>query len=310
MEIRNLLTFIKVAEQQSLSKAAKQLGYAQSTVTMQMQQLEQELGFALYERVGRQIRVTEQGQELLGYAVRIVKTSEEALQIGKGERKQIDGTLRLGIADMMPDREMAAWIHSYRQSYPGVHLRVQSTDSQLLSRMLLHNEIDLMMIMDYRVQDAALISACEWREPVHFFAVPEHPLCRKRAVTLKDILAYDLIRGNPGLSYEKNLEAVMAESGLRADRSMEIEDLGLAIRLARMGNGICLLPDWLVQEDIKEQTLKQLNYKLPGNEIWLQTIYHKNKWLTGAMNAWVKMLEGTEHEGGFVPNISPDTQIY
>ena len=59
MEIRNLITFTKVAETQSLSKAAKALGYAQSTVTMQMQQLEQELGAQLYERVGKQIRITQ-----------------------------------------------------------------------------------------------------------------------------------------------------------------------------------------------------------------------------------------------------------
>lgn len=63
MEIRNLITFTKVAETQSLSKAAKALGYAQSTVTMQMQQLEQELGAQLYERVGKQIRITQIGQE-------------------------------------------------------------------------------------------------------------------------------------------------------------------------------------------------------------------------------------------------------
>ncbi len=307
MEIRNLLTFIKVAEQQSLSKAAKQLGYAQSTVTMQMQQLEQELGVALYERVGKQIRITEHGQELLGYAGQIVKTSQEALQIGKGERKQIDGTLRLGVADTMPESRVAEWIHHYRQTYQGVHLRVQSTDSQTLMRMLLHNEIDLMMIMDYRIQDAALIHACDWQEPVHFFAVPEHPLCGKQDLALGDILRHDLIRGNPAVSYEKNLEAAMAEAGLTADRLMEIENLNLAIRLVRMGDGITLLPDVLVQEDIQESRLERLHYNLPGHEIWQQTIYHKNKWLTGAMNAWIKMLEDTNDAGGLVQCISTDT---
>ena len=75
MEIRNLITFTKVAETQSLSKAAKALGYAQSTVTMQMQQLEQELGAQLYERVGKQIRITQTGQEFLSYAAAIVRNT-------------------------------------------------------------------------------------------------------------------------------------------------------------------------------------------------------------------------------------------
>ena len=97
MEIRNLITFTKVAETQSLSKAAKALGYAQSTVTMQMQQLEQELGAQLYERVGKQIRITQTGQEFLSYAGAIVRMSEEALQVGKQDTSAVSGSLRLGI---------------------------------------------------------------------------------------------------------------------------------------------------------------------------------------------------------------------
>ena len=91
MEIRNLITFTKVAETQSLSKAAKLLGYAQSTVTMQMQQLEQELGAQLYERVGKQIRITQTGQEFLSYAAAIVRMSEDALKVGKQDTSAITG---------------------------------------------------------------------------------------------------------------------------------------------------------------------------------------------------------------------------
>lgn len=300
MEIRNLLTFIKVAEQQSLSKAAKQLGYAQSTVTMQMQQLEQELGVALYERVGKQIRVTEQGQELLVYAGRIVKASQEALQIGKEKKKQIGGTLRLGIADAMSESEMVRRIHRYRQQYPDVHLQVQSAGSQALMRMILHNQIDLMMVIDYRIQDAALIRACERMEPVHFFAAPGHPLCGKSNLVLGDILKHNLIRGNPEISYEKNLEAAMAEAGLTAAESIEIENLNMAVRLLLLGEGIALLPDTAAAGYIQEKRLKRLDYRLPGHEIWQQTVYHKNKWLTGAMNAWIQMLEETKDAGGIV----------
>lgn len=101
MEIRNLITFTKVAETQSLSKAAKLLGYAQSTVTMQMQQLEQELGAQLYERVGKQIRITQTGQEFLSYAAAIVRMSEDALKVGKQDTSAITGSLRLGISSQL-----------------------------------------------------------------------------------------------------------------------------------------------------------------------------------------------------------------
>ena len=110
MEIRNLITFTKVAETQSLSKAAKLLGYAQSTVTMQMQQLEQELGAQLYERVGKQIRITQTGQEFLSYAAAIVRMSEDALKVGKQDTSAITGSLRLGISGQLSCERLSSRI--------------------------------------------------------------------------------------------------------------------------------------------------------------------------------------------------------
>ena len=68
MEIRNVLTFLKVAGTQNFSKAAEQLGYSQSAVTIQIQQLEKELGIPLFERMGKRVYLTEKGQEFITYA--------------------------------------------------------------------------------------------------------------------------------------------------------------------------------------------------------------------------------------------------
>ncbi|MBR6709768.1 MAG: LysR family transcriptional regulator, partial [Clostridia bacterium] len=66
MELRNVMTFLKVAETGSFTRAAAQLEYNQSTVTVQIQQLEQELGVTLFDRIGRHISLTEKGYEFLG----------------------------------------------------------------------------------------------------------------------------------------------------------------------------------------------------------------------------------------------------
>lgn len=294
MEIRTLSTFIKVAEEQSLSKAAKQLGYAQSTVTMQMQQLEQELGISLYERVGKQIRITQEGQEFLQYAVHIVKTSQEALQVGKGKRKTISGTLRLGIADSIGEEWLAALLQRYVKACPEVHIHVRSGDSRSLTRLLLCNEIDLMMVLDHRINDPVLVHAHDRAEAVHFIAAPTHPLTGIPSLTLAEILAHPLIRGEAGSPCERDLEAAMAAAGVVPAHPMEIENRALILRLAEYSAGITLLPDCTVQNLLHDGRLMRLDYELPGAGLWQQTIYHKNKWLTGAMNEWIKMLEEAE----------------
>lgn len=291
MEIKTLSTFIKVAEEQSLSKAAKQLGYAQSTVTMQMQQLEQELGISLYERVGKQIRITQEGQELLQYAVHIVKTSQEALQVGKGKRKAISGTLRLGIADSIGEEWLAALLQHYVKACPEVHIRVRSGDSRSLTRLLLCNEIDLMMTLDHRINDPVLVHAHDREEGVHFVAAPAHPLTGRPSLSLAEILAHPLIRGEVSSPCEQDLEAAMAASGIVSDHPMEIENRALILNLVEYGAGITLVPDRAVQNLLCDGRLTRLDYELPGAGLWQQTLYHRNKWLTGAMNEWIKMLE-------------------
>lgn len=78
MEIRNLVTFVRIAEVQNFSKTAEQLGYSQSVVTMQIKQLEDQLHTQLFERIGRQVRLTQAGERLLPYALDILNAVQKA----------------------------------------------------------------------------------------------------------------------------------------------------------------------------------------------------------------------------------------
>ena len=256
MEIRNLITFTKVAETQSLSKAAKALGYAQSTVTMQMQQLEQELGSQLYERVGKQIRITQTGQEFLAYAGAIVRMSEEALMVGKQNASAVSGSLRLGILNPL-SQIFGSRIAQYLQSYPQVALDVQTVQDpeDLLSR-LRHNEIDLALTLDALYTDADLIHALEDQQiPVHY--------------------------------YTNKTQSPASQAKLH------IADLNLALSVAASEtsqNGISIIvpaPDLIAQHHPGFPNLVRLEQEYDGPALWLQTLYHRNKWLTGAMKAWL-----------------------
>ena len=82
MEVRNLITFLKIIETGSFSKAAEQLTYSQSTVTVQIQQLEEEIGVQLFDRIGKKIYVTEKGHELEAYAQQIIALTQQAAGAG------------------------------------------------------------------------------------------------------------------------------------------------------------------------------------------------------------------------------------
>ena len=87
MELRNLITFLKIVETGSFSKAAEQLRYSQSTVTVQIQQLEEELNVQLFDRIGKKVYVTEKGRELEGHAQKMIELSQKISAIGGEERR-------------------------------------------------------------------------------------------------------------------------------------------------------------------------------------------------------------------------------
>ncbi|HBM47767.1 MAG TPA: hypothetical protein DD387_08155 [Lachnoclostridium sp.] len=326
MEIRNLITFTKVAETQSLSKAAAALGYAQSTVTMQMQQLEQELGTQLYERVGRQIRITQTGQEFLTYAAAIIRMSEEALMVGKQDNSTVTGSLRLGILSPLAGPDISSLLAQYLQKYPQVKLRVETIqDPELLLSHLRHNEVDLALSLGSRYTGEDLIHATEDQPaPLHLYVGKGHPLAGQQSVTPEELSLYPFIRTG---YFEAGLETLPCA----ASRQIQISDPGLALsvaadhctdRLFRTGkadgmhgtpdantcttdatgtssnvsghahtNAMVLAPELIVRQHQAAEQLVPLDYEVSASACWLQVLYHRNKWLTGAMKAWLSSLE-------------------
>ena len=100
MELRNLITFLRAAKLESFTKTAEELNYVQSTVTMQIRQLETELGYPLFDRIGKKVFLSQKGKELLPYAEQIVQAMHNATQI-KSPSSEVKGVLHLGILESL-----------------------------------------------------------------------------------------------------------------------------------------------------------------------------------------------------------------
>ena len=98
MDIKNLTTFVHVAELGSFSRAGERLGYSQPTISVQIRQLEQELGCQLFERINHTVALTERGRELLDYAHRITRLVDEMIDDAQ-ELTEIHGNIRLAMAE-------------------------------------------------------------------------------------------------------------------------------------------------------------------------------------------------------------------
>ena len=292
MELRNIKTFLCVAEQCSFSKAAVMLGYSQSTVTTQIQQLEQEFGTLLFERIHKTVRLTAAGTEFVGFAQKMLLTADEAKNAMKRLPEE-NGELRIAMAESLCSTFFPNILERYHKEYPNVDLSITTGGTDDIFYMLRHNEADMVYTLDRRIYSPDLVTALEKEENVYFVASPSYSAAGK-AVTLEELTKYDFILTEKNMSYRKHLDELMASKSLQIRPFLELGSVEMIRTLVERGIGISFLPYYAVKDSIKNGTLVKIDVSENQIEVWRQLIYHKNKWVSPAMRAMIKLIKEYE----------------
>ena len=167
MELRNLITFIHVAELGSFTKAAEQLGYSQSTVSFQIKQLEDELGCLLFERINHTINLTERGHQLVSYAHQIRALTEDFKESQEKE-EALSGHIHVVTPESVCEEMINAHYIDFHKKYPSIAVRFTTGDSSVMLKMLDHNEADVIITLDQRLYNKDYVIAKEHIDYIHF----------------------------------------------------------------------------------------------------------------------------------------------
>ena len=288
MEFRNLMTFLKVVEVQNFTKAAEQLGYSQSTVTVQIQQLEQELNLTLFERVGKRISVTEKGWEVFEYAKEIRNLMKKMLYGTK--ENHIKGKICIGVIESLLYSEMTEILYQFHKKYPEVEIIVKTNYVDKLIEMMMHNEVDFIFIIDRELYHKEWIKPYLAKDEISFFTYFEHDFAKKEKVYIEEVLKEDFILTEKGISYRKELDEYVEKNHINFQPFLEIGDTKIIVELIKRGEGVSFLPKIAVLEEIEKKKIKKINVENWDIVMWKQVIYHRNKYLTPQMNVFIKML--------------------
>lgn len=288
MDIKNLNTFIHVAELGSFSKAGERLGYSQPTISVQIRQLEQELGAVLFDRVGHAVRLTEKGQEALRYAQNILRLSQEMVQ----ENRDAVVTIRLATADSLCIPLLQREFSGLRQQYPNIRLNLTTAGTGDLFRKLDHNEVDLVCTLDSHIYNTNYVIASEERVGVHFVTAADHPLAKLPILDKQILLEQDFLLTEQGMSYRRLLDEWMAKDSLQIQPVLESGSTDLLCRLVEQGAGVSFLPDYVTEASVKRGNIVRLCAEDFRPELWVQLLYHRNKWVSRSMQAVIDHLSG------------------
>ncbi|MDD3186420.1 MAG: LysR family transcriptional regulator [Anaerostipes sp.] len=289
MELRNLITFTKVAELHSFSKAAVELGYSQSAVSTQIAGLEKELKKRLFDRIGRTVYLTQEGERLLEYSQKMIRLEHQAKKAMEQAPKE-SGLLRIAMAESLCNSYFPEILQEYTSEYPQVEVVIKTGVTTEMFQMLHQNEVDMIFTLDQRIYQSDLVIAQEKESPMTFIAPKNHPLTKKKKVLLKELMKYPMIATEQGMSYGARLDEELALQSLEMKPQIELGNTHMILDLVARGVGCAFLPEFVVTQGIKMGEVSKLNISDCYIQIWTQLIYHKDKWLSPAMEAMIKKI--------------------
>lgn len=293
MELRNLITFIHVVELGSFTKAAEQLGYSQSTVSFQIKQLEDELGCLLFERINHTINLTDKGHELVSYAHQI-RTLTDDFKESIEEDKECSGHIHIVTPDSVCEEMINTHYIDFHTKYPSISVRFTTGDSTIMLDMLDHNEADVIITLDHRLYNKDYIIAKEQQLPMHFVAGCNSKFAGKKNLSIKDIINEPFILTEYGQGYRRVFDRELAKKSLEITPVLEIGRTDIITSMVAQSNMISYLPDFVTKPLIELGELTYLDVCDMNIDIWKQLIYHKNKWLSRSMKAFIDYVKDAE----------------
>ena len=282
-------TFLSIEKNGSFSGAANELGYAQSTVTMQMKQLEEELGCLLFDRLGKRIVLTAEGERLLEYARKMLEIERE-IRLAVPEGDEPSGVLRLGVSESLCYTRLPHILMEYRRACPKVSVRIQFIMHDTFPAMLRSGALDLAYTLNPLIESDELKLLYAKDETLGFYSAPDDPLARRRTVKEEDLTQVPLLLTSHNCSFRAMLIAAMDKKGITPKIVLETTNKGILKQFAQNGLGVAFIPDMVAEDELRNKTLARLKWKGDAFPICSQVFIHKDKHISPAIKILADMI--------------------
>lgn len=290
LELRQLHTFVTITQTESFSKAAELLGYSQSAVTVQIRLLEEELGVRLFERMNRKVYLTASGRKFLSHAEQILHDTEKARDSVKA-KEELRSPLHIGTLESLCLSKLPAILNEFRQKHPNVPLKVTNAAPNELIYMMEKNQLDLIYILDRQRYNDNWMKVMEEKVPIVFAASSLYGWGKKKEVKLEEILGEPFFLTEKNENYRRELDHFLETKNKSLTPFLESSNTEFIIRMLEQNKGISFLPLFAVRKSVEEGKLSILGTEEIELTMYAQVIYHKSKWMTKEMEAFIEIIQ-------------------
>jgi len=290
MELRQLRIFTTVAEEHSFTRAAQIMGYAQSNITAQIHLLEEEFQVRLFERLGKRIALTAEGEQLLQHARRLLGYADEIREMMTAAAEP-SGLLTIGISESLCLFKLPVLLKEYSQRYPRVKLVIRQGTPADFQAWLRGSRADVVFSLDQPVEEKDMVARVLCEEPMIMAGRPAPPPAWKGSMELNDIARESFIFAEQNCSYRSAIEKRLADLDIKPGSSYEFDSIEAIKQFVLSGLGIALLPRAAVEKELAAGTIADLRLTGTKIEMYTQVIHHKDKWISPALAALLDIVD-------------------
>lgn len=286
ISLRQLRIFEAVARHSSYTRAAEELHLTQPAVSMQVRQLEDEVGLPLFEKLGKQISLTEAGREVFHYSRSINGSLQEMEDVIESLKGVSGGRLSVAVASTVnyfAPRLLAA----FHKRYPGIGLRLDVTNRERLVQQLQENTVDL-VLMGQPPEAVDVLSEAFMDNPLVVIAAPGHPLADKGQGQLPiERLADEVfVMREPGSGTRQAMERFFAEHEIPIRHGMQMTRNEAIKQAVRAGLGLSVVSEHTVELELETERLVILDVEgFPLERQW-HLVYRRGRRLSPAAQAF------------------------
>lgn len=290
MNTKSLVTFKTILEVGSFQKAADKLGYTQSTVTFQIKQLEEELTLKLFEKIGRRMKLTQAGKDIMPYIDLILQGTEQIGNYGKS-LSEISGSLKLAIPDSILIYNMQPFMQAFTHEAPNVQLVVNSIQSGEINQAVADGTADIGINCEKDSYPDSVIHKKLGKYKAVLVASPFANNNLLDFITPHQRKPLSLICNEPDGYYQLDMDKYLSEKDILLNPPMKVQSIEAVKRCVMNNLGIAVVPTYSIGEELKNGSLMPIKTELDKKTYDSFYIYHKNKWISPQMELALDLLK-------------------
>ena len=292
MDVRGLEVFLSVAKHLNYTRAGEEVNLSQPSVSVRINQLENELGMKLFEQLGKKVALTDAGLLLLPHARRVIAAIEDAKQALEELQGLERGSLKIGASTTPGMYLIPQTIARFKQQHPKIEVHLGIKDTRQVEEGVIRNEYDFGFVGGHLVGDE--VDVLPWvTDQLVLVVSPTHHLARKKSLRADDLRKEKFILRELGSATRSTIASYLETSSLAAQTVMEMENPESVKKAVQSGLGIAFISKFAVETELRAKTLVAV--RIHGLDIRreLKIVYRKDKHLSRAAETFISMAQIT-----------------